>query len=201
MTLACLSAFSIANAQRGGRAEKGAETIKKCQDANGTWHYGDFAAFECERAKVTEINQRGITVKETARLPTKDELDAKKAELDKAKQDKKRLAAIRKEEQRLLTTYESLDAIVRARDDRVIAIDKEVATNEALKERLVKEDKHLARAKDPRQQKRLKEVRDQIASFDQANARLTVERQEVIERYNALYMRYQTLVEQGSQAK
>ena len=200
MTLACLSASSVANAQRGG-AEKNAATIKKCQDANGTWHYGDFAAQECERAKVTEINQRGITVKETARLPTKDELDAKKAEQEKAKEEKSRLAAIRKEEQRLLATYESLDAIVRARDDRVIAIDKEVATNEALKERLVKEDKQLARGKDPRQQKRLKEVRDQIASFDEANARLTVERQEVIERYNALYMRYQALVEQGSQAK
>lgn len=200
MTLAFISASSVAVAQQGG-GEKGAATIKKCQDANGTWHYGDFAAQECERTKITEINQRGITVKETAPLPTREELDAKKVEREKAKQEKKRLAAIRKEEQRLLSTYESLDAIVRARDDRVIAIDKEVATNEALKERLVKEDKHLAGAKDPKQNKRRKEVRDQIASFNEANERLTVERQEVIERYNALYMRYQTLVEQGSQAK
>ena len=31
-----------------------AETFKKCQDADGNWHYGDQAAQECELSRITE---------------------------------------------------------------------------------------------------------------------------------------------------
>ena len=173
-------------------------TIKKCQDASGTWHYGDFAAQECERAKITEINQRGVTVKEHARVPTKEELAAQAAERAAAKEEAERLAAIRREEQRLLNTYESPDAIIRARDDRVIAIDRDIATNNKLKEKYVAEAKALAKSADPKQKKRKKDVAEQIALFDESNASLTKERQEVIDHYNELYMRYQTLLQRDS---
>jgi len=180
---------------------KGSDTIKKCQDANGTWHYGDFAAEECERAKVTEINQRGITVKEHARIPTKEELEAKKAERQQKKAEAKQRAEIRKEEQRLLNTYESADAIIKARDDRVIAIDREIVTNNTLKEKSVKEARQLAKAKDPKQKKRLSDVQKQIELFNQANEDLLKDRKEVIEHYNELFIEYQTIVQRQSSAK
>lgn len=176
------------------KKQTGGPTIKKCQDASGTWHYGDFAAQECERAKVTEINQRGIKVKEHARIPTKEELAAQAAEREKARKEAERLATIRREEQRLLNTYDSADAIVRARDDRVIAIDRDIATNNELKHKFVAEAKALRKANNPKQKKRQQEVAEQIALFDEANKSLTRERKEVIDHYNELYVRYQTLI-------
>jgi len=200
LLVAVLASTVPVQAQK-GKDFKGTATIKKCQDANGTWHYGDFAAEECERAKVTEINQRGITVKERERLPTKEELEAKQAERQQKKAEAKRQAEVRKEEQRLLNTYESADAIVKARDDRVIAIDREITANNKLKEKSVKEAKKLADTKDPKQKKRLAAVQNQVDLFDKANAALLEDRKEVIEHYNELYIQYQTLVQRQSSAK
>lgn len=185
-------------APAGAQTTKKGGTIKKCQDASGTWHYGDFAAQECERAKVTEINQRGIKVKEHARIPTKEELAAQAAEREAAKEEAQRLAAIRREEQRLLNTYESPEAIIRARDDRVIAIDRDIATNNKLKEKYVAEAKALGKPADAKLKKRKKEVAEQIALFDESNATLAKERKEVIDHYNELYIRYQTILQRDA---
>jgi len=174
-----------------------AETFKKCQDATGKWHYGDFAAAECERAKVTEIDKTGITVKEHKSAPTREELDAKKTEEQNAKEEAKKQAEIRRQERLLLNTYDSPDAIVRARDDRVIAIDREIATNNKLKEKFLAEAKQLAKTKDPKQQKRRSAVQEQIALFDTANEKLLKDRQGVIEHYNDLYIQYQTILQRN----
>ena len=122
------------------------------------------------------------------------ELAAQAAEREKARKEAERLAAIRREEQRLLNTYDSADAIVRARDDRVIAIDRDIATNNELKHKFVAEAKALRKANNPKQKKRQQEVAEQIALFDGANKSLARERKEVIDHYNELYVRYQTLV-------
>ena len=64
------------------------QTIKKCQDEEGKWHYGDNAAEECERSRVTEIDESGALVKHVKAPPTQEELDAKR-ELDARLAEKK----------------------------------------------------------------------------------------------------------------
>jgi len=187
-----IGALSVAPAVL-AQAEKGAlDSIKKCQDASGTWHYGDFAAEECARSKITEIDKRGLTVKEIAAPPTAEEIRKKAADKAQRAEEQQRMAAQRKEEQLLLNTYENAEAIVRARNDRVAAIDREIATNNKIKEKYVAEAKALG--SDPKLAQRLARVRDQISEFDNANATRLQERADVVKHYDELYIRYQTLV-------
>ena len=58
-TLACLLTLSLLLPGPGVHAApSGASSIKKCQDATGKWHYGDTAADECARSKVTVITEK-----------------------------------------------------------------------------------------------------------------------------------------------
>lgn len=181
------------------QADKGSlDSIKKCQDASGTWHYGDFAAEECARSKITEIDKRGLTVKEIAAPPTAEEIRKKAADKAQRVEEQQRMAAQRKEEQLLLNTYENAEAIVRARNDRVAAIDRDIATNNKIKEKYIGEAKQLGN--DPKLAQRLARVRDQIAEFEKANATRLQERADVVKHYDELYIRYQTLVNKSGQA-
>jgi hypothetical protein len=47
--------------------------IKKCKDATGRWHYGDTAAEECAKSKITEMSDEGTTKQVIAAPPTEGE--------------------------------------------------------------------------------------------------------------------------------
>ena len=54
--------------------------IKKCQDADGKWHYGDIAVEECENSKITTLTDRGFIKEEEAAPKTEAELRAEAEE-------------------------------------------------------------------------------------------------------------------------
>jgi len=186
-----ISGLLIVAPALGGKGE--VATIKKCQDATGTWHYGDFAAKECERAKITEINKRGIKVKEHKALPTKEEYEAKKNERKRLKEEKRLKAEQAKVDQRLLSAYEDAEAIIRARDERVTALDKLIAINETFQKKYEDEATKLAKDKNPKVQKRLRAVREQVIEYEQVNSQKRQDRARIIEHYNDLLARYREL--------
>ncbi len=130
--MACLLGGAVALVPAGVSAA----TIKKCKDADGNWHYGDFAAEQCARSKITEISEGGIKVEERGLQLSAEELEAQRQAQQRAEAQKAAAAAERERDNLLLTTYESEDSIERTRDERLMWIDQHIQINENFVARL-----------------------------------------------------------------
>lgn len=168
-----------------------AQTITKCQDAEGNWHYGDFADEACaEESTFTEIDERGLKVKESEAPPTQEELEAQKAAKAQEQREAERQARKQAEDQRLLQTYDSPQAIVKARDQRVAALERELDSHQLFRQDLVDEKK---KEQNDGNGGRIGELDRQIEQYDQAIERLERERREVVQEYNRELERYRKL--------
>jgi hypothetical protein len=165
------------------------QTIKKCQDAEGNWHYGDHAAFECEQSsRVTEMDEGGGTVGETEAPPSQEELDARqRAEQQAAEQDIVE-AKQRRLDQKLLITYDNADSIATIRDALMAAMDSGIEANQDLKQRLVDVlDKIEAGSE------LAESLRREIAVFDDDTQDRLTKRELIRKKYNEEYERYKEL--------
>ncbi|HSH41618.1 MAG TPA: DUF4124 domain-containing protein, partial [Arenicellales bacterium] len=168
-----------------------AQSITKCQDAEGNWHYGDFAAEACAReSTVTEMDERGLKMKESDAPPTPEELEAKRAAEEQEKLEAERRARQQAENQRLLRVYDSEEAVIRARDERVSAIEQELESHQLFRRDLVEE---RDRARSQGNEDRANELSAEIRQYDQAIQRLTEERGEVARKYNQDLEKYREL--------
>jgi hypothetical protein len=174
-----------------------AEKIKKCQDAEGRWHYGDNAAEECERSKITVIDERGQKVKELEVPPTADEVAAEKAKREQAERERERAERQREEDQRLLATYDSAQAIIRARDERIAYIKEQIQINEELLVKLRANAQRLRTQGGEQASAGATRTEAQIAEYEAANAHLAQELERVTRKYNDDLARYRALTGQG----
>lgn len=109
-------------------ADKGG--ISKCQDTAGKWHYGDTAAEECARSKITVLTERGITKKEIAPPPT--EADLKQRADIKEKEERAKEQA--KQDALLLSSYAHEADVVYVRDRKLSQLEASIkASEETLK--------------------------------------------------------------------
>lgn len=99
-------------------------------DENGQVHFGDTIPPEYAKQQKEELNEQGFTVRTIERAKTAEELEAER----QAAIEQQRLAAERAEqrlyEDRLLATYETEEALLRARDQRVESIESQLALAE-----------------------------------------------------------------------
>lgn len=103
--------------------------IKKCQDADGNWHYGDTAVDECERSKVTTLNNRGFIRSEDEAPKTAEELAAEEASLAKERAEEQRIAEEKAERERLLSVYQTEADIDRQLDNQIYSVDSSIAVH------------------------------------------------------------------------
>ncbi len=134
VTLPILAVLVLAFSSTGANA-----AIKKCKDAKGRWHYGDHAAAECakSRSEVIEFKAGKAGRKVIDAPPTKEELEAKRAEKDVAEQKKKQKAEQAAADKLLSQQYTHEDDIIFERNrklkDLQASIDSGAATLEHLK--------------------------------------------------------------------
>lgn len=104
--------------------------IKKCQDAQGQWHYGDDASDACARSKVIELDKRGIKRGEIAAPLTEAELKAH--EQNRAEEEKQRKLAEEqnRHDQQLLATYAIEDDITLTRDRKLSDIESQIRASQ-----------------------------------------------------------------------
>jgi len=169
-------------------------TIKKCQDAEGRWHYGDTAAEECERSRITVIDKRGLKVDELAAPKTQEQLEREAREEAEARslaeEEERRREEQRERDQRLLTTYDSEQAIERARDQRLQYFDRSIASNNELMDRLREQRSTQQKAGHSTQ---VEAIDGQIAAYEAANATARAQRADVEAHYRADLERYREL--------
>lgn len=170
----------------------GAATISKCQDADGQWHYGDFAAEVCAKSKVTRMNSQGIKVGEEAAPLTPEEL----AEREKALAEEMEIRRLAEEKEakrkRIVAIYDSEADIARSRDTHLAAINQRKVTEESIlsglrgrMERLDAQISQLAEA-DPHREELLgmkKTLNTQIRRFEAALAKSLEEREKTLSDY------------------
>ncbi|MCR4333198.1 MAG: hypothetical protein NUV34_10940 [Sulfuricaulis sp.] len=109
-------------------------TIKKCKDATGQWHYGDSAAQECAKSKITVISDEGTTKKVIAAPPTAEELKEHEARQETESAEKQRATDQAKKDALLLSTYGGEDDINYIRDRKIAQIETSIkASEETLK--------------------------------------------------------------------
>jgi len=123
----CLSLlFTVGAAFSSGEAW----AIKKCQDADGKWHYGDVAVNACKKSKVTTLNDRGFIESEKGRPKTENEL-ALEAEAKAKAEEEYRLEREAEEERiRILSVYETEEDIDRQRDNQMSTVETSIAVHE-----------------------------------------------------------------------
>jgi predicted RNase H-like nuclease (RuvC/YqgF family) len=188
----------------------GAQTIKKCKDAQGKWHYGDTAAEECAQSRVTVIDDQGIKVKEMAVPMTEAELQAHEAAKAKEEEARQRKEARQKEDSRLLASFDSEESIIRSRDERVTHLNGSIEVNqeliEQLRQQLANQQQRLAAAKDGPQkeqaQKYVTTTETQIREYEAANQDKRQQIERIKQRFNAYLERYRELTHRqaGAQA-
>ena len=105
--------------------------IKKCQDANGRWHYGDVAVAQCNKSKVTTLNERGFIDGQKDAPKTEEQLQKEKEVQAEIDAEMARKEAINKERSRILSIYETEADIDRQRDNQIDSVVGNIAVHKA----------------------------------------------------------------------
>ena len=115
-----LGTFSMSSAQ-----------VKKCQSADGKWHYGDIAVAQCNKTKVTTLDERGFIEKEREAPKTPQQIQKEKDEAEVIAKEEARLKAIEDERYRILSIYETEADIDRQRDNQINSVASNIKVHEA----------------------------------------------------------------------
>lgn len=122
--------LSLAVSAVGLQAAHAAQTIKKCQDATGRWHYGDTASAACATSKITVMSDEGITKKVIAAPPTEQELKEREANKEALDTAQKKAEDQAKKDALLLSSYGVEDDITYIRDRKIAQVDATIKASE-----------------------------------------------------------------------
>src|SRR4030067_3391439 len=176
--------------------------IKKRQEATGMWHYGDTAAEECAKSKVTVISKKGTTKTVIAAPPTEKELKEREAQRESIEAEQARAAEQRRKDALLLSTYGVEEDIVYIRDRKIAQIEASIKASEQtlkpLRAALARMEAQAAEdGKDPKTaetaKKNIEMTQAQIARHEAAIALKRQEQETLRQQYAAELERYREL--------
>lgn len=202
-SLSLLLALGLLLTVNGTHAATGnTSTIKKCQDATGKWHYGDNAAEECAKSKITVITEKGTTKSVIAAPPTEKELKEREAQRESVEAEKIRAEEQARKDALLLSTYGVEDDIIYIRDRKIAQIEASVKASEEtlkpLRAALARMEAQAAdESKDPKAAeaaaKSIETTRNQIARHEAAIAVKRQEQETLRKQYTEELERYREL--------
>lgn len=187
----------IAAVSAGAHAAGPSAKIKKCQDAQGKWHYGDNVEAFCAKSKITVINDRGLKVKEIEAPLTGEQLQAREQKQAQAEEAARRDKEQQQRDRQLLATYTSASDIAQMRDRRLADLDAQIrASEETLKTLRATLARMEKQGSDP---KNIEKTQAQIARHETALAERRREREAVVARFEEDARRYHALTGNQSQ--
>lgn len=168
-------------------------TIKKCKDAEGKWHYGNFAAEECTRSKITEMSESGAKIGEELPPPTAVELQWQQRREAEHRYEEEAAAKQRAEDEKLIASYSSKEVITTTRDRHLGEIDRTVAVTRQLREGILKDIADLqGRKPTAKVKKQIAEREKAVAAYDRVVLENLREREKLQRRYSDLLNRFDT---------
>jgi len=183
LSLSMLAACSALHIVAPVNAVHAAE-IMKCQDSEGNWHYGNFAAQACADADVDEIDETGTKTGVDKPPPSSEEI-AKQEELlaaiEQAKIDKQNQ---RDHDLEIIRIYGTEQTIISTRDRKLAAIDKNIEVTRQIKNGTLKDIEKLNELnKTNKTLKLLKERQDAVKSYNRVIRHNLTAREELSEKY------------------
>ena len=162
-----------------------AQSIKKCQDADGNWHYGDVADLACADAVVDELSESGTKIGEDLPPPSEEELK-RQEEMAKAITEQQQFGAEqRKKDLEVVRIYGSEETIVATRDRKIAAIDNNINVTEQIKEGTVKDINKLLKMKQSSKvKKQLEERQVAVESYDRVIRHNKSEKEKLVAKYD-----------------
>ena len=183
--------------------DKKGPRIKKCQDAQGKWHYGDSADDECARSKVMELDQRGIQRREIAAPLTESQLKARESQREEEEKQKKLADEQLRRDEILLATYAVEADIILTRDRKIGEIQAQIrATEETLKslknslarvQAQAADEQRASKAVSPQTAKTLANNESQIAKHEAAIEKMHKEQEQMRIQYQSDLERFRDL--------
>ncbi|GBE07140.1 hypothetical protein BMS3Abin11_00243 [bacterium BMS3Abin11] len=174
--------------------------IAKCQDADGKWHYGDNAATVCGNAKITIIDKTGRKIEEIDEPLTLEVINAQKAEEKRKRLEEKLRTKRELEKKRILAIYPGEDSIIRARDDRLKGMDKNIRLQGELLDTMRFDMKGLeakANTANEKEKKklemRIKTKQENIDDYYQVITHLRREREQTADKYKEILKEFREL--------
>jgi hypothetical protein len=153
-----------------------AYAIKKCQDSDGNWHYGDIAVAKCNKSKVTTLNDRGFIESERDAPKTDEQVHKEADEEAKAAAEAERIQAEEDERIRILSVYETEADIDRQRDNQIDSVSSNMAVHKAyVKSVTAKIERLKKKGADftgGRKKLNLEQIAEAQARVDESNAEL-----------------------------
>jgi hypothetical protein len=153
-----------------------AHAIKKCQDSDGNWHYGDIAVAQCNKSKVTTLNDRGFIASEKDAPKTPEQIQKEADEKAKAEAEVERIQAEEDERIRILSVYETEADIDRQRDNQIGSVNSNIAVHQAyvksVSARIQRLEKKGADFTGGRKELNLEQIAEAQARVDESNAEL-----------------------------
>ncbi|WP_372523309.1 hypothetical protein [Sulfuricaulis sp.] len=201
--LICLLALGFLLPAIGTHAADKGPTIKKCKDAVGQWHYGDTAAQECAKSKITVMTDAGTTKKVIAAPPTEQELKEREARKEVEEAEQQRSVDQAKKDVLLLSTYGGEDDITYIRDRKIAQIETSIkASEETLKnlraalarmEAQAADEGKGGKAADPSTVKNIEQTKKQIARHEDVVAEKRKEQEALRKQYADEMERYREI--------
>ena len=170
-----------------------AAEIKKCQDAEGNWHYGNFADESCiERGDVTKLNNKGSVVGVEKPPPTQEELDAGNRKKQEAERNKNEVDQQRKKDEGVVQIYGSEAVISSTRDRKLESIDNNLEVTRALWQGIESDLEELQGRKKTKKVKELIAEREKvIKSYDHVVKQSLDERDKLVKKYDGIMKSFQ----------
>ena len=174
-----------------GFSTSSAASMKKCQDADGNWHYGDSAVKACQNSKITTLTKRGFidTEQGPPKTPKQRREELQQAELlaEKEAQEK----ALANDRLRILSIYEAESDIDRQRDNQLNAVESKMDVHGAyikgMEARITRFETKLEQIKTPLAIKNMKtkiaQAKVRMADSVTEREALAVNRDEIILRF------------------
>lgn len=181
-----------------------AHAIKKCQDANGRWHYGDIAVQQCKKSKVTTLNKRGFIKSEREAPKTEEQLLKEREELAAAEAEAARIRAEEDERNRILSVYETEADIDRQRDNQIKSVEGSMAVHKAyvksLTGKIGRLEKSGANFKGMRKERHLAEIEEAKAKIKNSTLeleKLDKQKESIIARFDKEKRIYKEIKDQN----
>ncbi|MFT5572223.1 MAG: hypothetical protein ACI9FR_001145 [Cryomorphaceae bacterium] len=105
--------------------------IKKCQDSEGKWHYGDIAERACQNSKITTLNRSGVIKDEQEAPKSAEERKAQEQAQAEKIAEKQRLKEQELERYRILSIYETEADIDRQRDNQLYSVQSNIDVHDS----------------------------------------------------------------------
>lgn len=165
--------------------------MKKCQDSEGKWHYGDTAVKSCENSKITTLTKRGFIDAEQSPPKTYKQLHDEEMQAELLAKRKAEEDAEANERLRILSIYETEDDIDRQRDNQLDAVKSKINVHDAyikgMQSRLARFETKLAQLKTAPAQKsmstKIAEAKTRMADSIKEREVLESNRDEIVLRF------------------